>query len=541
MSTSLLDPSRARYRFRIVAPAYPRFNIYSRIARRTTALGPVCVATSVARMDRWDAEVIDENNLWSPAPFRQEVGADHLTLQRDRPADVVGLYGGLTSTIPRLYDVARFYKGLGAITVAGGQHFAPENLSEAFDNGIDYVVLGEGELTIRELLEALEGKRPLESVEGIAYLRDGLIHCNAPRPPITNFDALPLPDFSLVRYARIKIYPIERIRGCCMDCEFCTVKGKPRSGSIQRFLQNVAYLVETRQAEDFFVVDDLFGQERLQTIELCQMLGRYQASIGRRLCFTVQIRLDKARDQELLKAMRMAGVRYLAVGLESPIDQELAAMNKRIDADQMLSLVRAFRRFGFIVHGMFIFGYPAKGTAPVRIPLQARIRQFKRFIRKAKLDTIQVLLPVPLPGTELRHRLQLQGRVYPPDVIGWEYYDGNFPVFEPDPPHTARQMQQAIREIMGWFYRFRYLFLIGATFVSFPVVMLYIHNLRRGWDSWYRHWRNHLVRFGGWLTIQRWHLLFKKDRFMDKLAAARSRLFAPGNQLCSEHAQDSPG
>ena len=84
---SMLDISRKRHRLRIVIPAYPAFNIYSRIARETTALGPVCVATAVNEMERWDVEVIDENNLRRFGPKGDSGGADHEFLQRQRPAD----------------------------------------------------------------------------------------------------------------------------------------------------------------------------------------------------------------------------------------------------------------------------------------------------------------------------------------------------------------------------------------------------------------------------------------------------------------------
>ena len=70
-------------------------------------------------MPGWDAEVIDENNLGRYGPRDLHGGADHEVLQEQRPADVVGFYGGLTSTIPRLYDLARFYHGLSVPTLAG--------------------------------------------------------------------------------------------------------------------------------------------------------------------------------------------------------------------------------------------------------------------------------------------------------------------------------------------------------------------------------------------------------------------------------------
>jgi hypothetical protein len=87
-----------RHRLRIVVPAFPAFNIYSRIARCTTALGPSALPPPPAD-EGWDAEVIDENNLGRYGPRTEGGGADHERLQQERPADVVGLYGGLTSTI----------------------------------------------------------------------------------------------------------------------------------------------------------------------------------------------------------------------------------------------------------------------------------------------------------------------------------------------------------------------------------------------------------------------------------------------------------
>lgn len=300
----MFSTSQKRYRFRIIIPAYPAFNIYSSIAKKTTALGPVCIASVVNEMEGWDVEVVDENNLRLYGPKSESGGADHQFLQRERPADVVGLYGGLTSTIPRLYKIARFYKEKGVITVAGGQHFVEDNITEALYSSVDYVVIGEGEETIKEILMALEEKRDINQVKGIAYLKGGEVILTEPREPITDFDKLPHPDFSLVRYAKLKLYPVGRIRGCGMDCEFCTVKGKPRCASVERLLEDIQFLLETNDARHFFIVDDLFGQYRDETIRFCNMLRDYQKNVGRRLDLTVQTRLDKAKDSELLSAMR---------------------------------------------------------------------------------------------------------------------------------------------------------------------------------------------------------------------------------------------
>jgi len=519
-----LDSSKKRYRLRIIVPAYPAFNIYSHIAKRTTALGPVCVASAANKMEKWDVEVIDENNLRRFGPKNESGNPNHELLQRQRPADVVGFYGGLTSTIPRLYQVAQFYKDKGAVTIAGGQHFVEDNIAEALSSGIDYVVIGEGEETIKEFLWALEGRKDITGVRGIAYLHNGQTFRTQERQPLLDFDKLPLPDFALVRHAKIKIFPVERIRGCGMNCEFCTVKGTPRHASPERLVEHISSLVETHNARHFFIVDDLFGQQRDETIRFCNMLCNYQKSIGRRLDITVQIRLDKAKDSQLLSAMFQAGVQTVAIGFESPIEEELNAMKKRVNSNDMLSLAKTFRKCGFLVHGMFIFGYPLKEGINLNMPANERVRRFKKFITKAGIDTVQILLPVPLPGTRLRHRLAEQNRIYPLSEIGWEYYDGNFPLFEPDPPLTAEQAQKAARKIMGRFYRFRYMFLVALNIFSFPALIFFFHNIKAGWQRWYRPWRNYLIRFGGWVTIRKWTLEFKKDNFLQKLQNAQKHL-----------------
>ena len=520
----MLDLRKKRFRFRIVVPAYPAFNVYSNVARMTTSLGPVCVATNVNKMANWDAEVIDENNLRRYGPRNKHRGADHEFLQQQRPADVVGFYGGLTSTIPRLYELASFYKNTGVITVAGGQHFVGENIQAALTHGIDYVVVGEGEEAVKELLEGIEGKRDITQVKGLVFLRDGELISTPPREPLTDFAQLPLPDFSLVRYAKIKLYPVERIRGCGMDCEFCTVKGAPRAACSERLLEQIRVLVETRDARHFFIVDDLFGQQREETIQFCYKLRDYQRQIRVRLDFTAQIRLDKAKDSRLLSAMRQAGINTVAIGFESPIAEELEAMNKRVRPADMLSFAKLFHKHGFLVHGMFIFGYPMAKGVSFNMTAPERVKRYRQFIRKARLDTIQVLTPIPLPGTELRVRLTRQNRVYPLAEVGWEYYDGNFPIIEPDPPLSAEEMQRSAMTIMSSFYQFKYFFKIGLNIILFPGIIFFLTNIKQGWRKWYRYWRNDLVRFAGWGIIKAWNVNFQRDKFLEKLQSAKGHL-----------------
>lgn len=515
---------KKRHLLRIVIPAYPAFNVYSFLAHRTTSLGAVCVASSAREVEGWEVEVIDENNLSRCGPLNASRGADHELIQKQRPADVVGFYGGLTSTIPRVYELARFYKKTGAVTIAGGQHFVDETIPEALASDLDFIVMGEGEETIKELLRAVRGERDPSSVAGIVYGGDGEAIRTAVRQPIRDLDALPLPDFYLLRYATLSLFPVGRVRGCGMNCEFCTVKGKPRYASPERLVEQVAKIVETMRARQFFIVDDLFGQDRGETLRLCSMLRDYQELIGRRLRFTVQIRLDAARDPELLRAMRGAGINVVAIGFESPIPEELTAMDKRLRPADMVEMSRTFHRHGFFVHGMFIFGYPMKGDADFTMPAAERVKHYRRFINEARIDTIQVVLPVPLPGTALRERLARQDRIYSRGDLGWEYYDAGFPLFEPDPPLTAEEMQRAVRGIMGRFYNARSVVMFLLNILTFPYLLLYVFNIKSGWRRWYRRWRNYFFRLVGSNILKKWTFQLHRGKFLGRLKEAQRNI-----------------
>ena len=517
-------PVKKRYLMRIIVPVYSAFNVYSFLADKTTSLGAICVASSAREVEGWEVEVIDENNLRTFGPLSPSRGADHELIQKQRPADVVGFYGGLTSTIPRVYELARFYKSRGAITIAGGQHFVAETIPEALSSDIDFIVMGEGEETIQELLRVFRCGGDLRAVAGLVHREEGEIISTPVRPPIRDLDALPLPDFSLLRYARVTFFPVGRVRGCGMNCEFCTVKDRPRYASAERLVEQVSKIVETMAGREFFIVDDFFGQDRDETLRLCSLLKDYQEQIGKRLRFTVQIRLDAARDTELLKAMRNAGINVVCIGFESPIPEELKAMNKGLRPAEMAELSRIYRHFGFFVHGMFIFGYPMKEGVSFTMPATERVTHYRRFMKKARIDTIQVLLPVPLPGTALRERLARRNRIYSRKDLGWEYYDAGFPLFEPDPPLTAEEMQRAVRRIMGRYYNARCLVMFILTTISMPYLLLYVFSIRSGWRRWYRRWRNYFFRFIGSKIIRRWSFQLHKGRFPDRLKQAQRNI-----------------
>ncbi len=515
--------SGEKRRIRFIIPGYPTFNIYSSIAKHTTSLGPLLLASVADQKAEWDVEVIDENNFSAQAIKTPDGYPDHSYLQEQFKADVVALYGGLSSTIPRLFELARFYQDQGCVVVAGGQHFFAGNVEEALSAGLDCLSLGEGEQTISDLLDALIAGTDLSAVSGLVFKQDGQTVFTGERPllSVEEIQCLPVPDFSLLRYAKISLFPVSWIRGCCMNCEFCTVKGNVRCPSANHLLSQVITMHERFGARIFFIVDDLFGQKREATLEFCEKIAAYQQRLRVKFHFTVQIRLDKAGDSELLHAMRSAGIQVLAIGYESPIAEELKAMNKCLRPEDMIRNTWIFHRAGFLIHGMFIFGYPAMPEMNFTMSVSEREKAYRRFIRKARIDTIQILLPVPLPGTELTARLEKQRRIFRRADIGLEYYDGNFQLFEPDAPLDALEVQKAAKNVMRHFYKPNSIFGICTSVLTFPSLVFWFGNLKKGWRLWFRNWRNSIWRFIGWRIIHHWENTRNLGQFAGRLKNAQ--------------------
>jgi radical SAM superfamily enzyme YgiQ (UPF0313 family) len=473
------------------------------------------VASVINKFSNWRVEIIDEENYRGP---RGKDGLpDHAVLQKENPADVVGFYCGLTSTMERVWDLASFYKSEGIITLAGSwhAHYCPE---ETLRHNIDLIIHGDAEIEIKNVIKNIEEGSPLWiNGKGISYiwadnkivqvdskgeiladtpdLDEGLINLEN-HLSCEELSDSPYPDFGLIKYAKIKVYPINRIRGCIMNCKFCSVKGGVRFGSPEHLFDIVDWLVKTREAKNFFIVDDRLEGDILGALRFFEMIAE---RFGDKLSFTVQMRLEAINNTELINAMKKAGVEIVCIGLESPIEEELKAMQKGIAIKKMVEYVRAWRRY-FKVHGMFIFGYPIDNPKDITpISTKEKVKRFKIFIRQTRLDFIQVLLAVPAPGTELFRQLKEEGRLFPLSVAPWNKYDGNFVLFKPTEDTKLKDLQTTNMKIMAWFYSpFSFYKLIYRT-CTFP-----IDYFIRGWNAWLVDFRTESIRWVGHTIATRW-------------------------------------
>jgi hypothetical protein len=176
----------------------------------------------------------------------------------------------------------------------------------------------------------------------------------------------------------------------------------------------------------------------------------------------------------------------------------------------MLNWTKIYHDYGFLIHGMFIFGYP---NPLIKEPLSAkeRMKRFKEFINKALLDTIQVLKTVPLPGTPLRNRLKNEGNLFSLDEVPWRYYDGSYVCYKPS-DMTIEELQEIPIKIMKSFYHWR-----NFLKIVFRTLVMPFDYMMRGWPVWYKGWRNDVKRSGGYIILKRWIKKHRQKQYLTML------------------------
>ena len=378
-------------------------------------------------------------------------------------ADVVGITS-TTSTVTDAYRFADDVRARGVPVVMGGSHVT--FMSEEALGHADYVARGEGgEQLMLELIEALRDDRALESIKGLSFRRKGAVVHNEPRGFCTNLEELPFPDMTLIHgHENLHTTPMMTSWGCPFNCNFCSVTALFGRKYRYRSADSVLAELRAKRPRKVFFYDDNLAANRRRLKELLRRMIAEDLVTP----WSAQVRVDVAKDEELLELMRASGCVFVYLGLESVSQETLDRYEKHQTVQDIVEGVRALHRHGIMSHGMFVIGADTDTRQTVRDTVE--------FAKKNDIDTIMLSALTPLPGTPTFRELDEQGRIFDKR---WEYYDSHHVVFHPA-TMTAYELQiealHAYRRFYSWRGWLKFLLTFRFTRLLFQTWGIYIRS-----------------------------------------------------------------
>ena len=288
--------------------------------------------------------------------------------------------------------------------VLGGPHptALPEKTLQDID--CDAVVIGEGENTFSELVDALSNNiSKLASVFGIAYRVNSEIKINKPRELIENLDSLPFPAKDLLPLNKYYLPPTKAMkseratnmitsRGCPFSCNFCMATimwgNRTRFRSVENIIEEIKINVQGYKLTEFSFHDEFFTLKKDRLLKICKGI----IDNGLDIAWACQTRAGSL-DPEMLKIMKKSGCGKIAFGFESGSERILKLMNKRENLKNAIESVKLCKDVGMDTVGAFILGYPGEDTESIEKTIE--------FAIKLDCEAVSFFIAIPFPGTRL--------------------------------------------------------------------------------------------------------------------------------------------
>ncbi len=375
-------------------------------------------------------------------------------------SEIVGI---TTDTVryPEALAIARLAKKLGKIVVMGGNHVSFDEENTLKTGVVDYIVRGEGEITMLNLVNALswgEGFNPAE-INGITWRnRHGEIVRNPAAKWIKDLDQLTLPDHSLLnlklyrgasfnRFGKLgkPMFQIAGSRGCPYDCSFCIVTSvygaKWRARSPENMLAEVSQAMKLG-FDNFFFVDDLFTTNYKRTISFCEEILRR----GMKFTWSAQCSCNSIADHpEMVQLMAQAGCEAVLLGVENMDAATLKLYRKKATVDDNFQAVRTLKKYGIISLASTIIGTPGETHESLNTNFG--------YLMDLNPEMLWINILTPYVGTD--DWTTYQDRIFDRD---WHHYDVYHSVMKLD-YLTPSEIEFAQRKMMAMYHtRPKYLF-----------------------------------------------------------------------------------
>lgn len=335
----------------------------------------------------------------------------------DTDADVVGI-SAQVMMIRRALELAREFRRRGKIVVMGG--FLPTMHPEHVVEEVDALCMGEGDQVWPAMLEDVEA---------------GTLKRIYRAPPGASIEGLPVPRYDLIRRDRFVSYPVQATRGCPFTCDYCSIIQFYERTYRQRPVSEIVRDIQATGSKVIHFVDDNLMENRRFSRELF----RAMKDLG--VWWGSQVTINVAKDPELLKEAYDAGCRFLAIGVESLSQRNLAGVSK--DFNRVDDFARAFRTIqdaGIGVHALIMFGFPED--------TRATFDETVAYLEEHGVAIAEFFIMTPYPRTPEGQRLASSGQVVDFDL---DHYRESYVVFR-HPNLSSVEIQQGYWRAMRRFY-----------------------------------------------------------------------------------------
>lgn len=399
-----------------------------------------------------------------------------------------------------------------AKVIIGGTHptLAPDEVL-TLGADVDYVCIGEGELTLKEFIQLVDGGvKDLSGVKGLAFRDGSQVIRTEPRPFIEDLDSLPVPAYHRVPMGS-PLYSIDVIgpkcvvpsfsRGCGYKCTFCTETlrwgNRWRGKSAWKIVDEIEYLQKKFGIKTFLVGDNDFLWDRKRNYEYCELMEKR----GLKANLWIQARPDNImRDRELIPRLRKAGLFEVLLGVESFDQSMMDTWDKREELQTILNCIKLLKKNNIMVLTSLMFGHWNDSQETI-----------DRLIKSAKKhsDFLGLAIATPFPGTQFFKESKELGRIEETD---YRKFDWGTPVMSTK--HLTRKEVGRLHALAyGKFYA-RPKTLFKAIFSTNP----YIRTLYKSFATYlFRKLLKHPWRQPGFMLFEN-YLLQREGRL--KLAKA---------------------
>lgn len=293
---------------------------------------------------------------------------------------------------------------LGNIPIAVGGPHATANPDHALTRtDADFVIRGEGEQTVVELVKALNQGTGLENVDGVSYRRqDGIVVHNPPRSLISDLDHLPFPARDLILHSQMMapndFSNIFSSRGCPFACTFCdsrhTWTRKVRRHSPQHVVNEILAIKDKYGASFFSFQDDCFVTNKEHTIALCDEIRRSGLADLAKTEFRWWYEIHpNVVTEEIIRKTKEANCVAVAIGAESGFQRTLESINKASSLATIRRAAKIIRDAGLHLTVFFMIGFPWE--------TQSDIQETLNFMEELEPDGPTLSVLTPLPGSPI--------------------------------------------------------------------------------------------------------------------------------------------